>query len=223
MLVALYFVIFKARRGAIFMCATSLASGIMIYFIYSRNKAMMIVMSLLFVSITSIYFAGNNMPSVFNFLMERGDEDTRSGVEDYLAADMSDNDWIFGKGYNGKYFCPGVGDVTDTTGMGYRDIIETGYLQIVLTGGYITLGLLILILFPAIYLGLFRSKNVLSKSAAIWIFLWVIYEYPTVGVAFTMHYILVWISVGICYSKVIRMMPDSTIKVNLQGQSNHIN
>ena len=176
----------------------------------------MIFLSIVFVASTALFFAGRNTPAMFNFLLERGDEDTRTGVEEYMAADMSSNDWIFGKGYNGKYFCPNVGDVTDVTGMGYRDIIETGYLQIILTSGLIGLGLLVLILVPAVFLGLFKSKNVLSKAAAIWIFLWIIYEYPTVGVAFTMHYILVWISVGICYSSKIRNIPDFVIRTYLQ-------
>ena len=131
-----------------------------------------------------------------------------------MYADMTTNDWIIGKGINGKYFCPTIDNVNDATG--YRESIETGYLQIILKGGLVSLTLLLLILIPAVYKGLFNSKNVLSKSAAIWIFLWIIYLKPIVGNTFSMHYLIVWIAVGICYSKKIRNMSDITIKSYLQ-------
>ena len=151
---------------------------------------------------------------MFDFLVNRGEEDTRTGVEVYMYADMSSTDWIIGKGINGEYYCPVVDNVNDATG--YRAYIETGYLQIILKGGIVSIALLLLILIPAIFKGLFQSRNVLSKAAAIWILLWIIYEYPIIGVAFNMHYILVWIAAGICYSKKIRNMADSTIKFYLQ-------
>jgi hypothetical protein len=122
---------------------------------------------------------------------------------------MNTQDWIIGKGMNGKYFCPGI-DVNDRTG--YRRIIETDYLNIILKGGIISLGLLILILVPAIIKGLFYSKNLLSKAAAFWIFLWLIDLYPASVNAFSLNNLLVWLSIGICYSKTIRNISESGIK-----------
>ena len=151
---------------------------------------------------------------MFSFLVDRGEEDTRSGVEVYMYADMSSTDWVIGKGIKGEYYCPIVDNVNDASG--FRGYIETGYLQMILKGGIMSIALLLLILIPAIFKGLFKSKNILSKAAAIWITLWIIYEYPVIGVGFTMHYLLVWISVGICYSKKIRNMADSTIKFYLE-------
>ena len=100
---------------------------------------------------------------------------------------------LIGKGINGKYYCPGI-DKDDTTG--YRTVIETDYLQLILNGGLVFLILLLLILIPAIILGIFYSKNMLSKAAAIWILLWICYLYPARVTTFSLHYILVWISVG---------------------------
>ena len=148
--------------------------------------------------------------NIFTFLMARKDEDTRSNVEEAFYADMTTTEWIIGKGINGEYYCPGVENVMNNTS--YRNIIETGYLQIILKGGIISLALLLLILIPAIYKGLFNSNNILSKGAALWIFLWTIYLYPTIGIGFCMYHLLVWISVGICYSGKIRAMADSDIK-----------
>jgi hypothetical protein len=52
----------------------------------------------------------------------------------------------------------------------------------------------------------------LSKAAGIWIFLWICYLYPARVSTFTLHYILVWVSVGICYSKTIRNKSETAIE-----------
>ncbi|MGN6298362.1 MAG: hypothetical protein ACTHM7_16345, partial [Ginsengibacter sp.] len=93
----------------------------------------------------------------------------------------------------------------------YRSLIETGYLQIILKGGLVRLILLLLILVPAVILGLFFSNNLLSKAAAIWILIALISLYPATVESFELQYIIVWISVGICYSKVIRRLPERQI------------
>ncbi len=121
---------------------------------------------------------------------------------------MEDKDWIIGKAIDGTYFCPDI----DEDGPGYRYVIETGYLQMILTGGIIKLLLTLLITLPVIYRGIFRSKNTLSKAAGIWVLLWALYLYPATTEAFTMYYLLLWIAVGICYSKEIRNTPENYIK-----------
>ena len=214
LLVALYFAIFRARRGLIFICGTTLASIFMVYLISAKRKMMIIFTLVIFVGFVALFMAGRKTPAMFSFLVDRGEEDTRSGVEVYMYADMSSTDWVIGKGIKGEYYCPIVDNVNDASG--FRGYIETGYLQMILKGGIMSIALLLLILIPAIFKGLFKSKNILSKAAAIWITLWIIYEYPVIGVGFTMHYLLVWVSVGICYSKKIRNMADSTIKFYLE-------
>ena len=171
-------------------------------------------MSVLVIGGIALFFAGRAMPSMFSFVMERGSEDTRTGVEQYMSADMSGMDWIIGKGIHGEYFCPIVVTVDDSNS--YRDVIETGFLLIILKGGYAGLLLLLMILVPAIYKGIFKSKNLLSKSSGVYILLWLTYCYPSIVVGFTIHYIIVWIAVGICYSEQIRNLPDSTIKYYLR-------
>lgn len=215
MLIHLYFAIYRARRGLIFMCVSTIACIGLIYLISSKRKVLVIIISILLTMLTPLILSNIKIPSIFNYVSERGTEDTRTGVEEYMYADMTANDWVFGKGINGKYYCPIVENVNDATG--YREYIETGYLQIILKGGLIRIGLLFLILIPAIYKGLFYSKNILSKTAAMWIILWIVYLYPGGGIDFTMRYLLVWISVGICFSKKIRNISDSTIKIYLQN------
>ena len=216
MIVALFFAIFRARRGLIFMNLSTLACVGMIYIISTKKKFLIIFMAVFLTGVGSLFISDIKLPSMFGFLMERGEEDTRSGVEDWLYADMSPTDWVIGKGIKGKYYCPIVENINDTEGGGFRDNIETGYLQIILKGGVISLGLLLFIFVPAVYKGLFKSRNVLSKASAMWVFLWIIYLYPSGGILFTMNYLLVWIAVGICYSDKIRDMSDDTIKKYLQ-------
>jgi hypothetical protein len=209
MAIALFFLAYRARRGSMFLCLTTCAGAGMIYLIYSKKKALVISMSIFLVLFGSFFMSGIKPPAMFNFLMARGDEDTRSGVEQYMQADMTSKDWLIGKGLNGKYYCP---IVINLDGTSEREVIETGYLQIILKGGLASIVLLGLILIPAVYKGLFKSKNILAKGAGMFILLWIVYLYPTIGVGFTMHYILVWISVGICYSKQICNMDDGEIK-----------
>jgi hypothetical protein len=98
-------------------------------------------------------------------------------------------------------------------------MIETNYLQIILKGGIISLGLLLLIIVPACIKGIFYSKNMLSKAAGIWILLWIFCLYPANVDTFTMNYLLVWMCVGICYTKKIRNMPDDFIKQYFKSPS----
>ncbi len=207
----LLFSIVRARRGLIVMTSGIIIFCYIFYLFTSRKKILIIYLSILVISLgalyaTTIYKANKYL---FGFILERGSEDTRTGVELFFYADMSTKDWLIGRGMNGEYYCPGIEEDAITN---FRNVIETGYLQIILKGGIISLGLLLLITIPAVIKGFFYSKNSLSKAAAIWIFLALLSLYPATVNTFTLRYLLVWISVGICYSKNIRNIPDKRLK-----------
>ncbi len=206
-LLTTYFLIFRARRGSLFMCATTLIGVLIVYLIYTKRTILVAFLSVFLILFSSIFLSGIKLPHMFDFLMARKDEDTRSYVEVAMKADMKPIDWLIGRGLNGTYFCPGINPKSDQ-----RNIIETGYLQIILQGGIISISLLGLIILPAVYLGLFKSTNMLSKGAAIFIILWIVYQYPRIVTSFDMYYMLIWICVGICYSPKIRNLSDSVIK-----------
>src|SRR5690606_8158699 len=107
------------------------------------------------------------------------------------------------------YWCPNV-DLNDTTG--YREMIETDYLNIILKGGIIHLALIILIALPAMVKALFYSKNLLSKAAGIWIMLWILSLYPLNVYSLDLNYCLFWICVGIGYSKDLRSLSDKALQ-----------
>lgn len=218
--ISLLLVIFRARRGAILMSVTTLIGVLMVYLIYTKRTALIIFLSVFFTLIISISMSNIQLPAMFDNLKQRGDDDTRTGVEVAMKADMNPVQWIIGKGLNGTYYCTAV--IDDPNNITFqRRVIETGYLQIILNGGLISLTLLILIIFPAIYKGLFNSTNILCKGAAIFMLLWVLYQYPRIVTSFSMYYVLVWICVGMCYSKTIRNMSDITIKYHLQRFIKH--
>lgn len=210
MILSLLFSIYKGRRG---LSTTLLCILIPAYFQYlfsTKSKVLTVYASILFMIsalmyASSIYRIGNN--KLFGFIAQRGTEDTRTPVEDYFYSDMKEKDWIIGRGVNGEYFCP---DVVPDQETNYRSLIETGYLQIILKGGLVRLILLLLIALPAVILGLFFSRNILSKAAAFWIIMALISLYPATVESFNLQYFLVWISIGICYSKKMRKLPDST-------------
>lgn len=215
MILATYFIVFRARRGSLFMCLTTLLGVLMVYLIYTKKTAMIVFLSIFITLFFMLFLSNMKAPAFMDFLLSRSDEDTRTGVEMCMKADMTVKDWIIGKGMNGKYICPlPIDEQTVLTGK--RGVIETGYLQTILTGGVLSLILMGLIIFPAIYKGLFKSKNILCKGAGIFMILWIVYQYPRIVVSFSMYYILIWILVGVCYSPVIRNMSDREIKKHLE-------
>ena len=219
LILSLLFAIIRARRGLIFIFSSTLLLSYLVVMFSSSKKIPILFISILISLIATLFIttAYKQFSSgIFTFINERGTDDTRTGVELYFYDDFKGSDWIFGRGLSGEYFCP---DADQTATTNFRDVIETGYLQIILKGGIISLGLLILISVPAIFLGLFYSRNLLSKVAALWIILRIIYSYPTMVNVFSLNYLLMWISIGICYSKEIRQIPEIILKDNLKKTS----
>jgi hypothetical protein len=222
MIASFLFSIYKARRGLSTICLSVLIAFYFIYLFNVKKKVLLIYLPILILAIGSLYIStlyNINNHKFISFIVSRGDEDTRTGVELYFYDDMKTNNWIIGKGINGEYFCP---DIDENQLTDYRPYIETGYLQIILKGGIINLALYLLIIIPAIINGFFFSKNILSKASAIWILISMYSLYPSTVNTFSMYYLLVWISVGICYSKEIRQLSDNEIKEFLLNSSSII-
>lgn len=217
-LVILLIATYKARRAIMVLSAIHLLTFMVIFYFNSHKKIFISICIALFISIVGIYggqIYQENKDTFFSEILERGAEDTRTGVELALKRDFDTVDWIIGRGINGKYWCPNI-DLNDTTG--YREMIETDYLNIILKGGIIHLALIILIALPAMVKAFFYSKNLLSKAAAIWIFLWIISLYPLNVYNFDINYVLLWICVGIGYSKDLRELSDEVIKKGFASQ-----
>ena len=208
----------RARRGLMFMSISILTVSFFMYYYAHKVKIVVFLLSAFLILTTYILGAkiyNENKEGLFGYITDRLDEKTRSGVEISFFNDMSTKDWIIGKGIVGQYYCPGI----DSGNLiAYRGVIETGYLQIILKGGIVSLALLLLIAIPAMFKGIFYSKNFLSKAAGIWILLFLVDLYPATPVNFSMNYLLVWLSIGICYSKKIRNYSESYVLDVFSGQ-----
>lgn len=220
---AFIFALFRARRALAFLAIWPIIITYLVYLNYSKDYILKIVIFFLLASVISLSVAyWQNAKSYLSdssttrWFVDRIGQNTRTEVEEYFYRDLKPIDWIIGKGMDGKYFCPGIGEGINNVSI-YRRGIETDYLTIILKGGIISLGLMILIVIPAIIKGLFQSKNLISKAAAIWIFFYLIDLYPSPVTAFSLNYLLVWISVGICYSKELRNLSDDKIKEVFSG------
>jgi hypothetical protein len=204
------FVLIRARRGMIFMVMSILTASYIIYLFTNKVRIINGIFSIILASFIFAYGANiynKNKTGIFSFIESRKMEDTRTGVELYFYRDLNTMDWIIGRGINGSYYCPGI----DNPFSVYRYGIETDYLSIILKGGIISLGLQLLMIIPAIFKGLFHSKNILSKAAGTWILFYLTDLYPVPITDFTLNYLLVWISIGICYSKNIRDIPETSM------------
>lgn len=210
--VVIFFALFRARRGILMISGIVAVFAFTFYFFRSSNKLGWIlgVIYLLILgyqfylveySFSKITFLGN--------IFERGLENTRSYVEECFFSSMSTLDWIIGKGYNRGYHCPGIDDAIFKGGM--RTVIETDYLQLILTGGLVNLMLLLAIVLPAVYLGLFHSSNLFCKKAATWIIIWLFFLYPSNGYTFSIFHISMWLMVAICYNDNFRSLTNQTI------------
>jgi len=205
LLLCIFFALVRARRGLLFMTVGSFFFIFILFWINTKYKIIVFLLLGGFIIVmvsVAIYFLTNSDVELLGFLQQRGVEDTRSGVEKYFYRDMEGLDWIVGRGMFGVYYCPTMAEGN------FRGTVETDYLNMILKGGLIQVGLFLLMFIPAIYKGLFRSKNTLSKAAAIWILFWMINTHPSTVQVFTLNYILVWISVGICYSDTIRNLSE---------------
>lgn len=145
--------------------------------------------------------------------------DTRTFLFQELYLDLSKEELIYGRGALGTYYSPYFEHI-DNLGLegdsSVRSVNEVGYLEMILKGGYIMMALYILILLPAAYLGIFRSKNFITRMCGyfilIYLIIWSISFYPV----YSAEYILLWMAAGTVISKKNRMFTndDLTIGVN---------
>jgi hypothetical protein len=200
---------FHGRRGLMLYMGLILMIAGLIYLSRGENRLLMgVILLMLFSSVVLVGAEAIDKSSLFSTVMDRGLEDTRSTVAICFYEDMSDRDWLIGKGLMGQYFCPGI-DWDETTL--YRSVIETGFLQIILKGGVISLALLLLIMIPAAFLGIFFSENLISRAFGLWIFVGIVNMYPSSVDTFTLNYLMMWIGVAVCYSSEIRNLNDATV------------
>lgn len=201
---ALFIGLYMARRGRSAVYLLYFVSCWMLYLFFNKksSKASLLFVAFLVVAVCFMIFS-STQDSIFSLLVTRGLEDTRSGVEQNMIADMHGWDWVIGRGLFGEYYDPMFGI--------NRPDIETGYLALILKGGLIYLICFVGILLTSAYKGLFKSNNLFIKAFAIIMIISVIDLYPFGWPKFNFHYFTVWIGVYMCNKPAYRRLTDEQV------------
>jgi hypothetical protein len=216
---------YLARRSAAFTFYGFIISS---YVLNTINKSRKFIFKVfpLFVGIILffIFYPNKYSQTITNRMNERLYEDTRTPLYESFFIQMQPN-IVFGKGMNGTYYYPLEKSFHDdgmvSNDATYRNLIENGYLQLLLTGGIINIILFVLVLLPAAINGVLRSSNQFTRSCGVMVFLWLLdmflFGLPTLS----LHYILIWICVGICYKSTLRNKTD--YEMMIEFQKNNLN
>lgn len=172
----------------------------------SSRKASIIFATL--IGFLFIFNSGGLFDAFFN-KMDSGMSSREQVIEDFHSDfNNTPSDWIFGRGLFGEF---DAGVLNDNENTGLRDAIENGYLMLILKGGWIWLGLLILISINSVYKGLFKSNNIFVKGCACIILLYYLdmigFGVPTAS----LKYIMVFLSISVCSSPKWRAYSDDDI------------
>ena len=209
LIVSLLLAIVGARRGGVLLTSLLLIGAL---YLRALSKSMSLkflnyVLSALLMA-TFAYFVLQSQLS--NYLLERGLEDSRSYVEEAMFSQMSTTDWIFGKGLNGRYYCP-IGE-EDNYLHGWRYGIETGFYNLVLKGGYLLAITYVLLLFIPAYKGLFKSNNLFCKAGGFYIMHSLISMWPFGILQFRLNFFVIWMMIVCCMNKEVLKMTNGEIK-----------
>lgn len=200
-----------ARRNMMLTIAFYMMVGSFSYVFGSKiksleNRIVIIAGACLFM-LTAIYVFVTDSSGTFSLISQRASENTRDGVLLGFALDMDTTaDWLYGRGFFGSYYCPGVDDVD----VEYRGAIECGYLQLILKGGCIYLGLYLITLISAMVCG-FRSHNQLCQASAWILAIQIIDMFPFGLHAFNTKSFMIWMAVAICFNRELCNKNDAEI------------
>lgn len=164
--------------------------------------------------------------TTFDFLSSRLFSGNDSGQfsnsgREILVADMVDDfnshplSWIFGRGVNGSYET----SATSVSIGGRRQSMEWGFLYLILKGGIPYLIMYVYLLLHAFAMGIYHSKNLLSKGLAFICLLGVILLADVYTPSYGIYYFMIWMSYGLLENEKIRQLDDETIKncFNIKG------
>ena len=208
--------LYLARRAGIFLMVGIIASSY-VFVIFNPKKPLVFKLFpvILSIGLVVLFQFDNVADTLLTEINKRLYEDTRSTVVDMFYMDIESHK-VFGKGMNATYYCPiggGLGESgLDYEVIYYRDVIENGYLQLMLSGGLVHVFLFLLLAIPAALKGIFKSSNLFAKSCGAMILLWLIFMIGAGLPSLSLGYVLVWISIGVCYKKSIRSKTDEEIK-----------
>lgn len=199
----------SARRGDSLVNAIVLCCALIIFICASQKKTRYLYSFLLLVGVIgAVYVVLNSQ--IFSFLLDRGFEDSRTEVDKAMLSQMNNFQLLFGKGLNGRYYHPLM---DDDYWRGWRYGTETGFLNLVLKGGFVyAITYVVMLLIPALK-GMFRSKNTFCRVAGLYIFISLLELYPFGWLKFDIKFLIIWLLIVLCMNKKVRDMNDLEVKL----------
>lgn len=209
----------NGRRNVILISFVSLIFGCICLLLhnskYNLLKTYTLTLLLIIASIVGYLSIDITQIEHFSALSERLNTDSRSDVITAFINDMDDLDWLVGRGVDGAYYNPikyWNFLTNESRDVSYRDTIENGYLFIILKMGLVGLLLFLYLIVSAIYNGLFKSKNILTKAAALFLITYLIEMISFGQPALSLKYFFVWLSIAICHSTNTRSLSENAMK-----------
>lgn len=211
-LIMTFVMMFLARRNKVVYFGSVLFFAMIInsYFLSLSNRSSNKRTMFYLMGLSALVLIG--FSDSFSFFFERVNTgmDSREVVTSLFIEDFNQHpsDWILGRGMWGEYF-GGANATNELTGTRYG--IESGYYQHILNGGWIWLGLLIMVSIKSVFLGFSKSNNLLCKGAACIILVYFLdmigFGIPTTN----LQYINVFICLSICNSQMLRSFNDNDL------------
>jgi len=188
------------------------------------NKKLLhaLVFLVLMIPIVSLYL-GMKGQSVFQIVLgEEHDNysqlnpyaDTRTFLYYEVFQDLKLNKaFLFGKGMNAGY-------ASESFETFNRQIVEVGFLQMLLKTGIIGCLLYFTIILSAIFKALGKSKSLFMKALGLLLASYLLLFFIENIIAYNLLNIIVWFSIGVCHSKELRGLNDQEISNLFKGVSN---
>lgn len=203
--------ILLGRRNIIFTNGLFLIIGIFNWMKYTKmRKSIKILLSIIvfcgivYVLVNGVAMLQNSDNYFLSALSNKIDRDNRSNVIEAYNREMNNPFfyWIFGKGIDSTYYCPGVEETP------FRKTIEVGWRHIIMKVGLIGFYCYLMIQIKPL---LKRSTNILISGCMCYILVSLLELYPAGVPAFNLRYVLIWICVSICLDKRFRTLSQKEI------------
>ncbi|KPE49851.1 hypothetical protein [Chryseobacterium indologenes] len=183
----------------------------------SKLKKLMLIIATLVIGFGAIIAYNLFFEALFGEFAEKLDVDTRGAVLRDFNRDMDNMSWIAGRGISGEYNLYETDYVfgLDDEMADDRNIIEAGYLNLILKGGLIYIIPFALIILIALINGIFKSKNYYLKVCSGFLILYVIEAIPAGVLMFNIRFFLVWYCIAMCWNKKVISATDQEIEKHL--------
>lgn len=214
LLFGLFVAAVTARRNLIVTDFLYLCGGLYLMFFqgekFSRSTKVFALMSIMCLGLLGAGFFIMNNNGVFATLVERAGENTRDYVVFYFFWDMlqSPLDMIIGRGSEGVYECFGV---QTNNKDNVRQVIENGYLQLMLKGGIIYIGIY-LSLFVAAISKAWKGQNQMCQAAIIVLLIQLV-DMLFFGLhAVSLKTYMIWMCISFCLSPSLTAKNDRELQ-----------